>query len=493
MKLKTLLKTLPRSLLESLVIKGSKEIEITGVSAHSKYVAPGHLFVAKRGSSFDGNLYIRDACLSGATAILTDLYNPCCSTLTQLIHPELTRLEPLLARAFHKEPSKELFMVGVTGTNGKTTTTCCIKQLLDGFGISTGLIGTLGYEVGQAHYEATHTTPDVCTNQKLLRDMVRHACKAAAMEVTSHALHQGRVAGIDFNVALFTNLTQDHLDYHQTMESYAEAKRTLFTSLLPSATAIFNADSPYCAFMQEGTKARILTYGIEKSADIKAEDVKLLPEGSTLTVHYQGKSQSLFVPLPGRFNLYNLLGALSVCLTRQIPLKDACSAIRNIQPIPGRLERIENSLNKWVYVDFGHTEDALRQTLTALRELTHKKIIHVFGCGGDRDPHKRPKMAAASEELAHYSIVTNDNPRSEQDSDIAKDILKGFSQNARYHIQLDRKEAIKTALEMAQEGDIVLISGKGHETRQIFARHAIDFDDRNVVRLICQHMQETPI
>lgn len=494
MKLKSLLKELPAHLLASLVVKGSKDVEITGLSAHSKYIAPGHLFVAKQGAAHDGHLYIQDALQAGASAILTDLYDPSCNQVTQLIHPDVAAVEPLFALACYSHPSDELFMVGVTGTNGKTTTTCCIQQLLEQFDLSTGLIGTLGYEVGSTHYEAPRTTPDVCTNHKLLRDMVRHGCKAAVMEVTSHALTQGRVEGIGFDVALFTNLTQDHLDYHGTMEHYAEAKRTLFQSLAKKkgsnkVVAILNADSPWCSFMQEGVKAELLTYGIDKPADLTAQAVTLTPEGSHCTVGYKGDQCTLFVPLPGRFNLYNLLGALAVCLVRGIPLQALCEAVRHIQPIPGRLERIPNALGKWVYVDYGHTDDALRQTLSCLRELTKGRIIHMFGCGGDRDRDKRPKMAVVSEELADYTIITNDNPRSEQGIDIAHAITSGFSPKARFHIELDRRQAIKEALQMAQKGDIVLLSGKGHETRQVFAHHTIDFDDRQVARAICEEIK----
>lgn len=488
MKLKRLLKLLPQHTFESLIVKGSKEIEITGIAAHSKYIAPGHLFVAKCGSCHDGRLHIKEALLAGASAILTDLYDPSCSEITQLIHPDVAAVEPLLALACYADPSRDLFMVGVTGTNGKTTTTCCIKQLFERFGISTGLIGTLGYYVGSTHYEAPRTTPDVCTNHRLLRDMVRHGSKAACMEVTSHALSQGRVTGIGFNVALFTNLTQDHLDYHETMERYAAAKKRLFTLLPQEATAIFNADSPWSQYMQEGTQSHCLTYGIDQQADIQAHAVSFKPQGSSCTVHYKGRQAPLFVPLPGRFNLYNLLGALTVCLVRKIPLKDACDAIGYIQPIPGRLERVENRLGKWIYVDYGHTEDALRQTLSSLRELSSGRIIHLFGCGGDRDRDKRPKMAAASEELADYTVVTNDNPRSESGAQIAEEIRKGFSPSAQYHIELDRKQAIKEALQLAKPGDIVLLSGKGHETRQLFAHHAIDFDDRQIAQSICEQL-----
>lgn len=486
MKLKRLLKILPPNLLASLVVKGSKEIEITGICAHSKYVIPGSLFVAKQGACHDGHLYIRDALLAGAAAILTDLYDPSCNQVTQLIHPDSAALEPLLALSCYSHPSDELFMVGVTGTNGKTTTTCCIKQLLEHFEVPTGLIGTLGYDVGPTHYEASRTTPDVCTNHKLLRDMVRHGCRAAVMEVTSHALAQGRVAHIDFDVAIFTNLTQDHLDYHGTMEHYAETKRRLFASLAAKKTAILNVDSPWCGLMQKGIRAECLTYGINQTADLTAQAVTLTTQGSHCTVHYRGEQAPLFVPLPGRFNLYNLLAALAVCLVRNIPLKTACEAICHIQPIPGRLEQVINPLGKWIYVDYGHTEDALRQTLSCLRELTTGRIIHLFGCGGDRDRDKRPKMAAVSEQFADYTILTNDNPRSEQGMHIAEDVKRGFSPSAHYHIELDRKQAIAEAIYMARQEDIVLLSGKGHETRQIFAHHAIDFDDRQIARIICE-------
>jgi UDP-N-acetylmuramoyl-L-alanyl-D-glutamate--2,6-diaminopimelate ligase len=304
----------------------------------------------------------------------------------------------------------------------------------------------------------------------------------------SHALTQGRVTGIDFDVALFTNLTQDHLDYHKTMEQYATAKKQLFLSR--PRVAILNADSPWCPYMQQDlpNSTKCLTFGINEKADLSAHAITLTPQGTHSTVRYQGEESPLFIPLPGRFNLYNLLGALAVCLVREIPLRAACEAIREVQPIPGRLEPVPNSLRKWVYVDYGHTDDALKQTLSCLRELTTGRIIHLFGCGGDRDRDKRPKMAAVSEQLADYSIVTNDNPRSEQGIDIAEAIVSGFSPNARYHIELDRKQAIAQALQIAQEGDVILLSGKGHETRQYFAHHAIEFDDRQMARAVCEQM-----
>ncbi|MBA3816444.1 MAG: UDP-N-acetylmuramyl-tripeptide synthetase, partial [Parachlamydiaceae bacterium] len=324
MKLKKLLKNLAIS-----QVKGSKDLEITGVCANSKLVAPGNLFIARKGNTDDGSAFIPEALAAGAVAVLTDIYDPFIKhEVTQLIHPDVASIEGLLSAHYYQFPSAELYMVGITGTNGKTTTSFLIKHLLDAVKSSCGLIGTIEYIIGQHRYQATRTTPDVSTNQKMLREMVIQNCQSAVMEVTSHALDQKRVDNIDFDVAVFTNLTLDHLDYHQTMESYAAVKSQLFSSLDPSKNkihhsfskrAIINIDNPWYSKMLEGCQAKVLTYGLSKNADLRATDIVLTSTGTTLTLIYQGEKGELKWPLVGQFNVYNCLAATAVGLVRNIP------------------------------------------------------------------------------------------------------------------------------------------------------------------------------
>lgn len=488
MKLKKLLKDINVN-----DVKGSKEIVITGLCANSKVVAPGNLFVAKKGRVDDGSQYIQEAVLSGATAVLTDIYDPSLRHITQIIHPDVASIESLLAANYYQFPSKELFMVGITGTNGKTTTSYLIKYLLDQLNASCGLIGTIEYIVGKHHYQATRTTPDVISNHKMLREMVLQECKAAVMEVTSHALDQGRTAQIEYDVAVFTNLTLDHLDYHQTMESYAEAKEKLFANLNPKkqkannafpTTAVVNIDSLWHKNMLKNCKAKVITYGLSEGADLKAFDIRLTPTGTLFKLTYQNKSYECHCPLVGRFNVYNCLAAIAVGLVRKEPIEKLIEIVSNFPGIPGRLESVKNDKNLNIFVDFAHTDDALVNVLESLQEFKKGRIITVFGCGGDRDQSKRPRMAKAAESFSDFSIVTSDNPRSEDPKVICEQICKGFSK-ANWTVELDRKEAIKKAIGMAALEDIVLIAGKGHETYQIFAHKTVEFDDRKIAAQLC--------
>lgn len=490
MKLKKLLKDLPIH-----QIKGSKDLNITGVCANSKLVAPGNLFIAKKGRAQDGAAFIPEAIAAGAVAILTDIYNPFIDhEIAQLIHSDVASIEGKLSAHYYQFPSTELFMAGLTGTNGKTTTSYLIKHLLDCTHNNCGLIGTIEYIIGQQRYQATRTTPDASTNQKMLREMVIQGCRSAVMEVTSHALDQERAANIDFDVGVFTNLTLDHLDYHQTMENYAEAKKKLFTALDPSKkkeqhsfpkTAIINVDSPWYAKMIEDCQANVLTYGLSANATLKAKNIILSSEKTSFALSYQGQ-QSLFkFPLPGQFNVYNCMAAVAVGLVRGIPLQEIAEIMSAAPSIPGRLEVVSNALNLKIYVDFAHSDNALANVLCCLRELK-KRIIVVFGCGGDRDASKRPKMAEVCEQLADISIVTSDNPRTENPAEIIRQIVLGFTRRDGYVIEIDRRKAIEKAIDMAGCDDIILIAGKGHEPYQIFSHKIIEFDDRKTAAEICQ-------
>lgn len=492
MKLKKLIKDLPLK-----QFKGSKEVEITGICANSKLVAPGNLFIAKKGKSEDGAHYIPEAIAAGAAAVLTDIYDPSLKNVAQLIHPQVAAIEGLVAASYYQFPSNDLFMVGITGTNGKTTTTFLVKHFLDKLRGPCGLIGTIEYIIGQHRYQATRTTPDVTSNHKMLREMLIQGCQSAAMEVTSHALDQGRVENIEYDVAVFTNLTLDHLDYHATMEEYCAAKNKLFRSLkknpkkgnFPKKLAIVNLDSPWTKKIIEGCPVPVMTYGLEGNADLKAIDVKLTSAGTEFQFLYRGEKFPCTLPLIGRFNVYNCLAATAVALAQGTPLEGIIPLISAIPPVMGRLQPVPNRFGLKIYIDFAHSDDALANVLECLKELKTGKIITVFGCGGDRDRSKRPKMARVAEEFSDLSIVTSDNPRNEEPDQIAREVVQGFTSPSSYLIELDRKNAIRKALEIATPQDIVLIAGKGHETYQIFSHKKVEFDDAKVAGQLCEELR----
>lgn len=447
------------------------------ISANSKSVGPGALFIAKKGK------YIAEAVQGGAVAIVTDLYDPFLENVVQVITPDIDRAEILLAKTFYQSPAERLHLIGITGTNGKTTTSYLIKHLLD----PCGLIGTIEWLAGDKVFPSTHTTPDFLTNLKLFHEMVEQGCKHAVMEVSSHALAQGRVREIPFDTAIFTNLTQDHLDYHHTMEEYGEAKAKLFNMLSSDASAIYNRDDPAYEKILAGCKAKRFSYGLFNKADLEAGEIKLSSQGTEFTLQYQGKKAQVSTPLIGRFNAYNILAAISACLCLDIPLDEIVLRLKAFSRIPGRLERVSNPKNLHIFVDYAHTDDALKNVLETLNEFKEGRLITVFGCGGNRDQAKRPKMAAVAEALSDFVIVTSDNPRQEDPEEIMRQIVAGFQDRSRYTIDLNRSSAIAKAVQMATPQDIVLIAGKGHETYQIFSEKTIPFDDRQVARqaVIC--------
>ena len=480
MKLKVLFKDI-----ESAVIRGTKDVDITGLSANSKSVAPGFLFIVKRGKTFDGTKFIPEIIEAGASAILTDTYDPFITEVTQVIHSDPASLELILAERFYKDPVKKLSVIGVTGTNGKTTTTFLIKYLLEKQDEICGLIGTVSWMTGKKVFSPTHTTPDFLTLMGLFSEMVQAKAKTAIMEVTSHALAQHRIQGIDYKIGVFTNLTQDHLDYHQTMEAYAEAKALLFRALDPSAWAVINIDDPVSSVMMRKCQAHLLTYGLTSFADLRASDLKMSPKSMQFNIHYKGHVQLLKTQLIGRFNVYNILAAASVALIRGMTLSDICKAMKTFAGIPGRLERVSNRRKLQVFVDFSHTPDALEKALKTLQEFKKGRLITVFGCGGDRDAKKRPLMGLIAEKLSDISILTSDNPRSENPVEIARQVLEGCEEPQKTIVELDRQKAIAKAIQLATPNDIVLIAGKGHETTQTFAHRTIYFDDREVAKDAC--------
>ena len=455
MKLKNLLRGL------DVVVKGSREVEVTGISADSRTVAPGNLFIAKKGSAYDGTQFIASAVGAGAVAIAADIYDPFVET-TQIIHPDVGAIEARLAARYYGDPSQDLFMVGVTGTKGKTTTTYLIKHLLDGLQRPAGLIGTVETIVGDHRFFSTLTTHDVISNQKLLREMVLKGCKAAVLEVSSHGLAQGRVEEISFDVGVFTNLYPDHLDYHKTMEEYADAKKKLFAK---AKNAILNADSPWSAY-------KGFTFGIEKG-DLRASRIAFTPSGTEFVID----GCPFHLPLIGRFNVYNALAAIAVGLHIGAKLDQIRDILAAFGSVPARLERIGN-----VFIDFAHTGEALENVLQTLKEITKGRVIVVFGCGGNRDPGRRSAMGTAAAKWADASIITSDNPRTEDPNEIVRQIVASFAQMPL--VELDRKKAIAMAIQMARPEDLVLIAGKGHERVQIFAHQTVPFDDAFIVKEI---------
>jgi UDP-N-acetylmuramoyl-L-alanyl-D-glutamate--2,6-diaminopimelate ligase len=477
MKLKKIIKDIPQ-----VQVKGSKEIEITGISSNSKLVSPGNLFVARSGLKEHGSKYIPEAISAGAVAIVTDMYDPTLSDVVQVIHPDPGSVEGTLAAEYYQHPSEELFTVGITGTCGKTTSSYIAKSLLDQLGGSTGLIGTVQYIIGQNRYQANRTTPDVSTNHKLFREMVNQKCDAAVMEVSSHALDQKRVDRIHFSVGVFTNLSQDHLDYHPTMKDYFAAKKKLF---LQSEKAILNADAPETAEIISEFKGPILTYGLRNTADLTASSLEYTAEGTSFTLNYKGHSVTTTIPLIGQHNVYNALAATGIALTRGHALEAIASALPNLSQVVGRLESVPNALGLKIFVDFAHKEDALKKVLESFQVLNFKRLIVVFGCGGDRDRTKRPKMGAVCESYADVVIITNDNPRTEDPQAIAQEILSGFKDPSRPVIELDRRTAIAKAIAIATPEDCIVIAGRGHESHQIFAHHTIQFEDCKVAAQLC--------
>jgi UDP-N-acetylmuramoyl-L-alanyl-D-glutamate--2,6-diaminopimelate ligase len=469
---------------------GDADPEVTGLAWDSRRVRPGDLFVALKGARQDGHDHLAEALRAGAVALVTETDPP--GDVPGWVTPSTwAALSPLAAR-FHGRPSEKIPVLGVTGTNGKTTITYMLEHILKRAGKVPGVIGTIDYRWPGHLEKAPNTTPLAAEVQRLLAEMVSAGVTHAVMESSSHALALGRVADVRLSIGVFTNLTQDHLDFHKDMETYFEAKARLFSLLdrSPSATAaVINTDDPWGEKLSRRVKTRRVSYGVAKPAEVMARDVTLGPDGSRFLLRTPAGERPCVLPLVGRHNVYNALAAVGSALAWGVPLETVLEALARLPGAPGRLERIEGA-GFSVFVDYAHTEDALRNVLGALRPLAGGKLIALFGCGGDRDRAKRPLMGAAAAALADHVIVTSDNPRSEDPAAIALDVEVGLRRSGakNYEVILDRGEAIARALGMARPGDIVLLAGKGHETYQILKDRTIDFDDRERVRAALKAM-----
>jgi UDP-N-acetylmuramoyl-L-alanyl-D-glutamate--2,6-diaminopimelate ligase len=460
---------------------------VESIAYDSRRVQRNGLFVALRGEKADGHEFIDSAIEKGASVIVTEREEQ---------HPRVTCLVVENTRAalaelsanFYGHPAWKLKLAAVTGTNGKTTTTFLIKHICEKAGLRCGLIGTVRYEIGERILPAIRTTPESLDLQELLAQIVNAGCRAAAMEVSSHALAQDRTRGLEWNVAVFTNLTQDHLDFHGTMESYFDSKAKLFARLgsqekKRKPVAIVNIDDRYGEQLLKKIEQHVavVTYGRSVLADFRASNYRVEFSGSSYQLDAHGKSYLVRVPLIGGFNVANSVAALAAANAMGISLRDAVLSLGKSPQVPGRLELVPAKRQFQVFVDYAHTPDALQNVLKTLRELEPHRLIVVFGCGGNRDREKRPLMGEIVDRHADYAIVTSDNPRKEDPDAIIVEIEKGF-RSSRYEKMVDRTQAIDRAITLAQPRDFVLIAGKGHENYQEFADHTVPFDDIQVAR-----------
>jgi UDP-N-acetylmuramoyl-L-alanyl-D-glutamate--2,6-diaminopimelate ligase len=481
MTLRELLETLPRA-----TVSGPLDVEVSAVTADSRRVEPGGVFVAVRGHEADGHRFIADAWKRGAAAVVAERA-PEEDDISKgaWVHvPDTREALAVLADLFAGQPSRDLKLVGVTGTNGKTTTAFLIHHVMCELWMRAGMLGTIRTDDGVERTPTERTTPDPVELQALLARMFSNGCRGAVMEVSSHGIDQKRVASVAFDVAVFTNLSQDHLDYHGTMENYFAAKRQWFESLAETPlgkepVAVVNLDDRRGVELAGELKGRmeVLGYGVGANCDFRAEAVRQSPEGTQFALVAKGKSFLVRTPLIGRFNVYNAVAAIAAASALGLRPREVVRAMANAPQVPGRMELVGHRDGVAVFVDYAHTPDALDNACRTLRELEPRRLITVFGCGGDRDQDKRPVMAAVAARHSDACILTSDNPRSEDPEAILDQIERGAGE-CPYARVVDRAEAIKKAVDSAGRGDIVLIAGKGHETYQQFSDRTIDFDDR---------------
>jgi UDP-N-acetylmuramoyl-L-alanyl-D-glutamate--2,6-diaminopimelate ligase len=467
---------------------GRADLDLQGMTADSRAVRPGFLFCAVRGSAGDGRTFIPDAVSRGASVILTDDRSFAGGSAACLVVGDVRYALAHISNRFYGEPSKDLVTVGVTGTNGKTTVTHLIREMLERAGRDCGLIGTIGYFIGGKTYAAPNTTPESNVLANLLAQIRDADGKAAVMEVSSHALDQRRADCIDFDVGVFTNLTRDHLDYHRDLQRYFLAKARLFTLLNMSSksgkTAVVNGDDPYTKALLAFIKTKTITYGTLGNADVRGKNICVRREGTEFDVEIRGKTYHVSSPLVGRFNASNALACIATAVALDIEVPAAIAAIGQCSPPPGRFQFVDAGQQFSIIVDYAHTDDAMKNILTAVREVVTGEIIVVFGCGGDRDRTKRPLMGEAAGLLADLVVITSDNPRSEDPSAIIAEIKRGVrgEEGVRCIVEPDRKAAIRYALGRAQPGDAVVVAGKGHEDYQIIGATVTHFSDVEEVR-----------
>jgi UDP-N-acetylmuramoyl-L-alanyl-D-glutamate--2,6-diaminopimelate ligase len=452
---------------------------LSGIKEDSRLIIPGDLFIARTGTKTDGRAFLADAHRQGAAAAIVAALAPDCP-LPQIVVQNPAAAASPLANLFFNRPSEAVRVLAVTGTNGKTTTAYLVRHLLHKFSKRCGLVGTVQIDDGKSCVETSMTTPSATEIASLLAAMRDNGCRACAMEVSSHALDQSRVSGVKFAAAAFTNLTGDHLDYHKTMDNYAAAKARLFEMLPADTFAIVNDQSPWAERMTRDCRARILRFGFDAAADYRAQNVNITSQGSRFLLTTPNGQCEISSALIGKHNIENILTAAAlVGTTFGLTAAEIAEGLEDAAGAPGRLQSVSAGQNFAVLVDYAHTDDALANVLSALRPLTRGRLRVLFGCGGDRDRTKRPRMARVAEQLADLVYVTSDNPRTESPSEIIAEIITGFSDAFRFRaiVEPDRRRAIARVLSDAQSGDVVLIAGKGHENYQIVGQVKHHFDD----------------
>jgi UDP-N-acetylmuramoyl-L-alanyl-D-glutamate--2,6-diaminopimelate ligase len=475
----------------------SMEREITGVAYDSRKVDEGYLFVAIKGEKYDGHDFISEAIRKGAIAVVGERDAKDIESTYIRVNDSRKALA-CITHNFYGMPSENLTLVGITGTNGKTTTTYILKSILECWGRAVGLVGTINYMIKKRAYPAQHTTPESLEFHGLLSNMLSSGCTHVISEVSSHALEQHRVDGAVFKVAVFTNLTREHLDFHKTMENYFRAKERLFRELLDKdGTSVINLDDPYgkrllielgsTSVEHDSEVGRILTYGLEEGADIVAREIHISSEGLKFKISFRGRTYDISSSLMGLPNVYNIMSAAGASISLGVPWQGILNGIKKTGLVRGRFEKVDLGQNFLCFIDYAHTEDALERLISTASELIKNslgsiqpRIITVFGCGGDRDRGKRPRMGAVATRLSDFVILTSDNPRSEDPSDIIQEIESG-AVKSNYIKEPDRKEAIKKAVSLAREKDTVLIAGKGHEDYQEIKGIRYKFNDREIL------------
>jgi UDP-N-acetylmuramoyl-L-alanyl-D-glutamate--2,6-diaminopimelate ligase len=469
----------------------TREVHVHQLQYDSRKIQRGDCFIAMRGTGTDGHRFLESAIEKGASVVvleqdsaLSDYYF-LHSGVVKVVVPDSRKALAVMSANYFNHPSSKLMMVGVTGTNGKTTTTHLIKAILEAAGQRVGLLGTIEYRIGDEVIPASHTTPESLELNELLARMATSGCQSVSMEVSSHALHQSRVYGLEFDAAVFTNLTQDHLDYHGSMEEYFKAKKILFDNLDDDAVAITNADDTWGMQIVTSTRARTFSYGVAEHADVQAADIRLSIEGTSCTLWFRNQQTTMTTPLVGRFNVYNILAAYSTGLALGLSQETLLAGIRSVASVHGRFERVASPKGWAAIIDYAHTPDALEKCLRTIHDVLPRegrgRIITVFGAGGDRDKTKRPIMGSIAGQLSDIIIVTSDNPRTEDPGQIIDEIVAGIPRGAQVTQEVDRRAAIHSALRQARSGDVVLVAGKGHEDYQVIGKEKIHFSDREIV------------
>jgi UDP-N-acetylmuramoyl-L-alanyl-D-glutamate--2,6-diaminopimelate ligase len=467
-------------------VVGDAKTEITGIEIDSRKVQPGDLFICLPGFTVDGHDFAAKAVSQGAVAILAQRTVEVDAPVIYV--PDTRRAMAVLADRFFGQPTHQMKIIGVTGTNGKTTTTHLIERILDEAGHVTGIIGTIEMRLQGEIREVKNTTPEALDLHRAFRWMKDNGAEYAAIEVSSHALDMGRVRGVRFTTGVFTNLTQDHLDYHKTMENYLQAKGLLFSQLGNEYDkermkyAVLNADDPASEVFARMTPAQVITYGISSKADVRARNISITAKGTSFTLETFAGSTDVTLRMIGNFNVYNVLAATAACLVEGIPLEQIVRTLEKVEGVRGRFERVDAGQDYTVIVDYAHTPDSLENVLKTIREFAEGKVYCIVGCGGDRDRTKRPIMASIAARYADVAVITSDNPRSEEPQAIIDEMVEGLIADGiseeRYFTRIDRREAIRETIHRAGPKDVVLIAGKGHETYQILKDKTIHFDDK---------------